>query len=81
MSPADLAPLGAAAVRDAAPLFAALGDETRLGLLLLLQLRLYFITSRAPPTNALDGPPQPAHLFLHQRHVRENQERLGLGIG
>jgi DNA-binding transcriptional ArsR family regulator len=36
MSPAEPAPFGAAAVRDAAPLFAALGDETRLGLLLRL---------------------------------------------
>ena len=36
MSPVDPAPLGTAAVRDAAPLFAALGDETRLGLLLRL---------------------------------------------
>jgi DNA-binding transcriptional ArsR family regulator len=36
MSRSDLAPLAASAVRDAAPLFAALGDETRLGLLLRL---------------------------------------------
>src|SRR3954452_21196798 len=36
MSPADVARLGPAALRDAAPLFAALGDETRLGLLLRL---------------------------------------------
>src|SRR5216110_1368449 len=36
MSPSEVAPLGAAAVRDAAPLFAALGDKTRLGLLLRL---------------------------------------------
>ena len=36
MSRSEAAPLAAAAVRDAAPLFAALGDETRLGLLLRL---------------------------------------------
>jgi DNA-binding transcriptional ArsR family regulator len=33
MSRSDVAPLAASAVRDAAPLFAALGDETRLGIL------------------------------------------------
>ena len=36
MSRSERAPLAASAVRDAAPLFAALGDETRLGLLLRL---------------------------------------------
>lgn len=36
MSRSEAVPLAAAAVRDAAPLFAALGDETRLGLLLRL---------------------------------------------
>jgi DNA-binding transcriptional ArsR family regulator len=36
MSSLEPAPLAAAAVRDAAPLFAALGDETRLGLLVRL---------------------------------------------
>ncbi len=36
MSRSDVTPLAATAVRDAAPLFAALGDETRLGLLLRL---------------------------------------------
>jgi DNA-binding transcriptional ArsR family regulator len=33
MSRPEVTPLAASAVRDAAPLFAALGDETRLGLL------------------------------------------------
>jgi DNA-binding transcriptional ArsR family regulator len=36
MSRAEPPPIGVAAVRDAAPLFAALGDETRLGILVRL---------------------------------------------
>lgn len=56
MSPGERAPLGAAAVRDAAPMFAALGDETRLGLLLRL---------------ATEGPGSSAHLGARARVSRQ----------
>jgi DNA-binding transcriptional ArsR family regulator len=48
--------LAASAVRDAAPLFAALGDETRLGLLLRL---------------SADGPASIAHLGARARVSRQ----------
>lgn len=56
MSTAEHGHLGAAAVRDAAPMFAALGDETRLGLLVRL---------------AIEGPGSSAHLGARARVSRQ----------